>query len=41
MIVACSRAVAMSIYRGILILRPEWSEKVVVVITEDNQYPDD
>jgi len=41
MIVACSRAIAMSIYRGILRLRPEWTEKVGVVMTEDNQDPDD
>ena len=41
MIVACSRPIAMSIYRKILELRPEWKEKVGVVMTEDNHDPDD
>ncbi|MEG0145678.1 MAG: HsdR family type I site-specific deoxyribonuclease, partial [Clostridia bacterium] len=34
MIVAYSRAIAMSIYRKLMELRPEWTEKVGVVMTE-------
>ena len=41
MIVAYSRAIAVKIYRKILQLRPEWQEKVVVVMTGSNQDPED
>jgi type I restriction enzyme R subunit len=41
MIVAYSRAIAMSIYRKLLTLRPEWTEKVGVVMTESNKDPED
>lgn len=41
MIVGYSRAIAMSIYRKLLELRPEWAEKVGVVMTESNQDPED
>jgi type I restriction enzyme R subunit len=37
MIVAYSRAIAMSIYRKLLQLCPEWAEKVGVVMTESNK----
>ena len=40
MIVAYSRAIAMSIYRKLLELRPEWTEKVGVVMTESNKDPE-
>ena len=33
MIVAYSRAIAMKIYRRILEIRPEWQEKIGVVMT--------
>ena len=36
MIVAYSRAIAMKIYNRILELRPAWTEKVAVVMTESN-----
>ena len=39
MIVAYNRAIAMAIYRKILELRPNWEEKVAVVMTESNQDP--
>lgn len=41
MIVAYSRAIAMKIYRKILELRPEWTEKVGVVMTGGNNDPED
>ena len=41
MIVAYSRAIAMSIYRKLLQLRPEWIEKVGVVMTESNKDPEE
>lgn len=41
MIVAYSRAIAMSIYEKLLQLRPEWSEKVGVVMTESNKDPEE
>jgi len=41
MIVSYSRAIAISIYRKLLEMRPEWSEKVGVVMTESNKDPDD
>jgi len=40
MIVAYSRPIAMSIYNKLLELRPEWTEKVSVVMTEDNSDPE-
>lgn len=39
MIVAYSRSIAMKIYKRILELRPEWQEKVAVVMTESNKDP--
>jgi type I restriction enzyme R subunit len=39
MIVAYSRAIAMLVYRKILELRPEWTEKIGVVMTESNNDP--
>ena len=41
LIVAYSRAVALKIYRRILELRPGWTDKVAVVMTESNQDPED
>ena len=41
MIVAYSRAIAMKIYRRILELRPSWTEKVKVVMTESNKDPEE
>ncbi len=41
MIVAYSRAIAMKIYRRILKLRPSWTEKVAVVMTESNKDPEE
>ena len=41
MIVAYSRSIAMKIYKRILELRPEWQEKVAVVMTESNKDPDE
>lgn len=41
MIVACSRAIAMSIYRKMLEMRPAWTEKVGVVMTESNKDPEE
>lgn len=40
MVVAYSRDIAMKIYQEILSLRPDWSEKVKVVITETNKDPE-
>ncbi len=41
MIVAYSRAIAMKIYNRILQLRPSWTEKVAVVMTECNKDPEE
>lgn len=40
MIVAYSRTIAMKIYNRILELRPQWNEKVGVVMTESNKDPE-
>lgn len=41
MIVGYSRAIAMAIYCKLLELRPEWAEKVGVVMTESNKDPEE
>lgn len=41
MIVAYSRSIAMKIYKHILELRPDWTEKVGVVMTQGNNDPED
>ena len=41
MIVAYSRSIAMDIYKRILELRPSWTEKVAVVMTESNKDPEE
>lgn len=41
MIVAYSRPIAMKIYKKILELRPGWTEKVKVVMTESNKDPEE
>lgn len=41
MIVAYSRAIALKIYHKILELRPNWTEKIAVVMTESNKDPED
>lgn len=41
MIVAYSRAIAMKIYDRIMQLRPSWTEKVAVVMTEGNKDPEE
>ncbi len=41
MIVAYSRPIAMKIYKRILQLRPDWSEKVGVVMTQGNNDPEE
>jgi type I site-specific deoxyribonuclease, HsdR family len=41
MIVAYSRAIAMNIYRKILVKRPTWTEKLGVVMTSGNNDPED
>ena len=41
MIVGYSRPIAMKIYKRILELRPEWKEKVKVVMTSGNQDPEE
>ena len=41
MIVAYSREIAMKIYNRILKLRPSWTEKVAVVMTESNKDPEE
>ncbi|MBO6178000.1 MAG: type I restriction endonuclease subunit R [Selenomonadaceae bacterium] len=41
MIVAYSRAIAMKIYNRILELRPSWTDKVAVVMTESNKDPEE
>lgn len=41
MIVAYSRPIAMKIYKRILELRPDWTEKVAVVMTSGNNDPEE
>ena len=41
MIVAYSRAIAMKIYRKLLELRPNWTEKIGLVMTEGNNDPEE
>lgn len=41
MIVAYSREIAMSIYEKLLDLRPQWGEKLGVVMTENNKDPEE
>ena len=41
MIVAYSRAIAMKIYNQILKVRPSWTDKVAVVMTENNKDPEE
>lgn len=41
MIVAYSRPIAMKIYKRILMLRPDWGEKVGVVMTHSNKDPEE
>lgn len=41
MIVAYSRPIAMKIYKRILELRPSWTEKVGVVMTDNNKDPEE
>ena len=41
MIVAYSRAIALKIYNRILELRPKWTDKVAVVMTENNKDPEE
>ena len=41
MIVAYSRAIAMQIYKRILELRPAWTDKVCLVMTESNKDPEE
>lgn len=41
MVVAYSRPIAMKIYRRILELRPAWTEKVAVVMTQGNNDPEE
>ena len=41
MIVAYSRSIAMKIYKRILELRPNWNEKVAVVMTSGNNDPEE
>ena len=41
MIVAYSRPIAMKIYKRILDLRPDWTEKVAVVMTQGNKDPEE
>ena len=41
MIVAYSRAIAMKIYNKLLELRPEWTKKIGVVMTEGNNDPEE
>lgn len=41
MIVAYSRATALQIYHRILELRPDWEEKIAVVMTESNKDPEE
>lgn len=41
MIVAYSRPIAMDIYRKLLAMRPEWNEKIAVVMTSGNDDPEE
>ena len=41
MIVAYSRSIAMDIYEKLLVMRPEWSNKVAVVMTSANKDPEE
>lgn len=41
MVVGYSRAIAMAIYRKLLELRPQWLDKVGVVMTESNKDPEE
>lgn len=41
MIVAYSRPIAIKIYNRILALRPDWTEKIAVVMTSGNQGPEE
>ncbi|MBE6113949.1 MAG: type I restriction endonuclease subunit R [Erysipelotrichaceae bacterium] len=41
MLVAYSRPIAIKIYKKILELRPNWKDKVAVVMTSDNKDPED
>lgn len=41
MIVAYSRSIAMKIYKKILELRPDWTEKIGVVMTDSNKDPEE
>ena len=41
MIVAYSRAIAIEIYKRIIKLRPSWTEKVAIVMTESNKDPEE
>lgn len=41
MIVAYSRAIAIQIYHRILELRPSWTEKIAVVMTDSNKDPEE
>ena len=41
MIVAYSRPIAMKIYKRIIQLRPDWTEKVAVVMTQGNNDPEE
>lgn len=41
MVVGYSRAIAMAIYRKLIELRPEWADKVGVVMTESNKDPEE
>jgi type I restriction enzyme R subunit len=40
MIVAYSRAIAIKIYKRILEIHPDWTEKVAVVMTGSNKDPE-
>ena len=41
MIVAYSRSIAVKMYRAILSMRPDWTDKIAVVMTGSNQDPED
>lgn len=41
MIVAYSRSIALKIYHRILELRPDWTEKIAVVMTQSNKDPEE
>lgn len=41
MIVAYSREIAMKIYKRVLELRPDWTEKIKVVMTDNNKDPEE